>query len=119
MGFTAVHTWAHAFAQGRLVATGGGGYEWVDVVPRAWTHLVAEVLGAPIDPTTEVPEEYRLFVQESMGRSGPSRMTDGQTPWPRALEQGWDPGDPVDAAIRAVRDAVYPHHGLDPDPEGW
>ena len=119
MGFAAVHTWAHAFAEGRLIATGGGGYEWVDVVPRAWTHLVAEVLGSPIDPSADVPEEYRMFVQEAMGRSGPARMTDGRTPWPRSLLQGWNPGDPVDAAIGAVRDAVYPHHGLDPDPEGW
>lgn len=119
MGFAAVHAWAHAFVGGRLVATGGGGYEWVDVVPRAWTHLVAEVLGAPIDPHTDVPEEYRLFVQEAMGRTGPARMTDGLTPWPRSLQQGWDPSDPVDAAILATRQAVFGFHGLDPDPEGW
>ena len=28
------------------VALGGGGYEWVDVVPRAWSHLIGEVVGA-------------------------------------------------------------------------
>ena len=119
LGFTAVHSWAHAFAHGRLVATGGGGYEWVDVVPRAWTHLVAQVSGQPIDPESDVPEEYREFVHEAMGRSGPFRMTDGQTPWPRPLLQGWDPQDPVDAAILATRESVFGFYGLEPDPEGW
>ena len=32
----------------------GGGYEWVDVVPRAWTHLTAIACGAPIEPETPV-----------------------------------------------------------------
>jgi acetoin utilization protein AcuC len=119
LGFTAVHSWAHAFAHGRLVATGGGGYEWVDVVPRAWTHLVAETSGHSIDPESDVPPEYREYVHEAMGRSGPFRMTDGCTPWSRPLAQGWDPSDAVDAAILATREAVFALHGLDPDPEGW
>jgi len=119
MGFEAVHSWTHAFAGGRLVATGGGGYEWVDVVPRAWTHLVAEVSGQPIDPQTDIPDDYRAFVERAMGRAGPGRMTDGQTPWPRPLVQGWDPHDPVDAAILATRESVFGFHGLEPDPEGW
>ncbi|HEV8025266.1 MAG TPA: acetoin utilization protein AcuC [Candidatus Nanopelagicales bacterium] len=119
MGFESVHRWAHAFAGGRLVAAGGGGYEWVDVVPRAWTHLVAEISGRAIEPHTEVPEEYQAFVQRAMGRIGPARMTDGQTPWPRPLVQGWDPHDPVDAAILSTRESVFGFHGLDPDPEGW
>ena len=42
MAFEALHRWAHRYAGGRWVALGGGGYEWVDVVPRAWTHLIAE-----------------------------------------------------------------------------
>lgn len=119
MGFTAVHRWAHQFADGRLVATGGGGYEWVDVVPRAWTLLVAETQGRPIPAETYLPAGFGEFVQASLGRIAPLRMTDGATPWPRDLVQGWDPNDPVDAAIRATREAVFPLHGLDPNPEGW
>lgn len=117
-GFRAVHRWAHEFANGRLVAVGGGGYEWVDVVPRAWAHLVAEISGQPLDPQTPVPEEFHAYVREALGRAGPLRMTDGQTPWARPLAQGWNPGDPVDAAILATREAVFGLHGLDPDP-GW
>ena len=119
MGFTAVHRWAHQFADGRLVATGGGGYEWVDVVPRAWTLLVSETQGRPIPAQTYLPAGFGEFVQASLGRIAPLRMTDGATPWPRDLVQGWNPDDPVDAAIRATREAVFPLHGLDPNPEGW
>lgn len=119
MGFTAVHRWAHQFADGRLVATGGGGYEWVDVVPRAWTLLVSETQGRPIPAQTYLPAGFGEFVQASLGRIAPLRMTDGATPWPRDLVQGWNPDDPVDAAIHATREAVFPLHGLDPNPEGW
>src|SRR5919202_3210911 len=39
--YAALHDLAHEFAGGRWRALGGGGYEVVDVVPRAWAHLVA------------------------------------------------------------------------------
>lgn len=120
MGFAAAHRWAHEFADGRFVAVGGGGYEWVDVVPRAWTHLVAEIAGRPIDPLSLLPAGFAGYVAERLGRIAPTRMTDGATPWPRPLTQGWNPsGDAVDAAIAATRDAVFPSFGLDPDPDGW
>ena len=40
--YLALHDLAHEVAGGRWVATGGGGYALVDVVPRAWTHLLAD-----------------------------------------------------------------------------
>ena len=48
--YLALHDLAHEVAGGRWVATGGGGYALVDVVPRAWTHLLAAVSGPPLDP---------------------------------------------------------------------
>ena len=117
-GFSAVHRWAHDFVGGRLVATGGGGYEWVDVVPRAWTHLVAEVSGQSIDPNSGVPEAYAAYVQGAVGRHGPGRMTDGSDPEIAPLAQGWSLEDPVDAAIAETRRAVFPARGLDPQPSG-
>lgn len=119
MAFEALHRWAHRHAGGQWIALGGGGYEWVDVVPRAWTHLIAEALGAPILPTTDVPTGFHEFVLESMGRQAPGRMTDGRDPWPRPIEQGFDHDDPVDAAILATREAVFPHHGLEAEPALW
>ncbi|MFN2389994.1 MAG: acetoin utilization protein AcuC [Actinomycetota bacterium] len=42
-----LHEAAHAWCSGRLVATGGGGYQFDTVVPRAWTIHFAEMCGAP------------------------------------------------------------------------
>jgi acetoin utilization protein AcuC len=36
-----LHRLAHEVCDGRWIATGGGGYELVRVVPRTWTHLLA------------------------------------------------------------------------------
>lgn len=119
LAFAALHRWAHRYAGGRWVAVGGGGYEWVDVVPRAWTHLVAEMLGSPVAPETAVPAGVHDYVMATLGRQAPGRMTDGREPWPRPIEQGFDPDDPVDAAILAAREAVFPHLGLQPDPDLW
>lgn len=38
-----VHALAHQTAHGRWVATGGGGYDWVRVVPRSWAIIWAEM----------------------------------------------------------------------------
>ena len=119
MSYEAIHRWAHRYCDGRWIAVGGGGYEWVNVVPRAWTHLIAEAAGAPIAPETETPEAFRAFVSESLGRPGPAHMTDGRHPWPKPFDQGFDPGDPVDAAILATRSAVFPLLGLVADPDPW
>jgi len=43
-----LHALAHEAAAGRWVATGGGGYQWARVVPRAWTTYFAEMAGAEI-----------------------------------------------------------------------
>ena len=45
--YLALHDLAHEVASGRWVAFGGGGYAVVDVVPRAWTHLLSAVVGHP------------------------------------------------------------------------
>ena len=45
--YLALHELAHEVADGRWVVTGGGGYSVVDVVPRAWTHLLAIVARRP------------------------------------------------------------------------
>jgi acetoin utilization protein AcuC len=95
------------------VATGGGGYAVVDVVPRAWTHLLAIVGGRPLDPATPTPEAWRAHVQRLLGRSAPLRMTDGRTPAYRDWVTGYDPAVWLDRAIASTREAVFPLHGLD------
>ncbi|GAA3124132.1 acetoin utilization protein AcuC [Nonomuraea salmonea] len=114
--YEALHRLAHETAGGRWIATGGGGYELVQVVPRVWTHLMAELAGHPIDPATPTPEEWRRFVRERTGETPPLTMTDGRHPEFSDLSGGYDPADPIDRAVMATRQAVFPLHGLDPMP---
>ena len=114
--YLALHDLAHEVCDGRWVVTGGGGYAVVDVVPRAWTHLLSIVGGAPLDPATETPAGWRAHVQQLLGRTGPFRMTDGRSPAYRDWSQGYDPSVWLDRAINATRDAVFPLNGLDPTP---
>jgi acetoin utilization protein AcuC len=109
-----LHRLSHEVCDGRWVATGGGGYEVVDVVPRAWAHLVAIAAHAPVAPSTELPPDWLEHVRMRFGRQGPARMTDGRDPWWRSWEVGYDPEDAVDRAVMATRKAVFPLHGLDP-----
>ena len=53
--YLALHELAHEVCDGKWVITGGGGYALVEVVPRAWTHLLAIVAGTPLEPATETP----------------------------------------------------------------
>lgn len=119
MSYELVHRWAHLYADGKWLAVGGGGYACPEVVPRAWTHLIAEVTGHPVDPASLVPEAYRTFVESVLDRPSPERMTDGQTPWARPFELGFDPENSVDQAILATRKAVFPFWGLLTEPVDW
>ncbi|MDT0309649.1 acetoin utilization protein AcuC [Streptomyces sp. DSM 44917] len=110
----ACHAWAHEHASGRWLPLGGGGYAVVDVVPRLWTHLVGIAAHAPVAPSEEVPEEWRRFVHTLTQRPGPHRMTDGRVPRWQDWAAGYDPGNAVDQAILATRQAVYPLRGLLP-----
>ena len=108
----ALHALAHELCGGRWVALGGGGYEPVQVVPRAWTHLIAEVAGTHVEGAT--PNDWRALATELGHEPGPTSLTDGVsadwTPW----EGGPGDGSPLDRAVLATRDEVFPHLGLDP-----
>ncbi|MGZ6792184.1 MAG: acetoin utilization protein AcuC [Mycobacteriales bacterium] len=124
---SALHALAHELCGGRWVALGGGGYEPVQVVPRAWTHLIAEAAHTRVDGAT--PNDWRDEAHRRGGELAPTSLTDGAsaawTPWePAGLTGGLDaPVDgpaerlsaAVDAAVAATRDAAFPHLGLDPD----
>jgi acetoin utilization protein AcuC len=112
--YLALRALADEVCDGRWVATGGGGYALVEVVPRAWTHLLAVATGDPLDPGTPTPPGWRrLAAERRPGCEVPRNMSDGEAP---AAER-WEPGttpDPVDKAVMATRAAVFPLHGLDP-----
>ncbi len=112
----ALHELAHEVCDGKWVVTGGGGYAIVDVVPRAWSHLLAIVGGMPLDPHTPTPEGWRDHVRTMLGRVAPFRLTDGRTPVYRDWSGGYDPATWLDRAIHATREATFPLNGLDHQP---
>jgi acetoin utilization protein AcuC len=109
--YARLHELAHEVSGGRWLATGGGGYALVEVVPRSWTHLLAELTGEPLDPGLDTTADWQAHVG-SLGGSAPLRMTDGAD----AAFEPWGTGgaDAVDEAIRATRAATFAAHGLDP-----
>ena len=109
-----MHELAHEVCDGAWLATGGGGYEIIDVVPRSWAHLVAIAAHRPVATSEPVPPAWLQHVERTFGRHAPPRMGDGRQTWWRSWEVGHDPDDPVDRAVMATRKAVFPLHGLDP-----
>jgi acetoin utilization protein AcuC len=112
--YRVLHDLAHEVCDGRWVALGGGGYGLVRCVPRAWTHLIAEAAGRPLDPATEIPQSWRDdVVRRGLRARPPTHMTEGGwtgfTPWDPFTESR------VDRAVMRTRRAVFPFFGLDPD----
>ncbi|MDA3023637.1 MAG: acetoin utilization protein AcuC [Actinomycetota bacterium] len=103
-----LHALAHEAAEGRWVATGGGGYQLVSVVPRAWTLAFAEMTGAPLP--TETPMTWRELVVARTGQA-PPRDFDDAVP---LID------DDVKAharrmaaeSVATVRGLVFPRHGV-------
>ncbi len=69
-----LHELAHEIAGGRWLALGGGGYELLRVVPRAWTLVWAEMRQTPAGEAAEVPAAFLALHQPP-----------GQPPLPRLL----------------------------------
>jgi acetoin utilization protein AcuC len=112
--YALLHRLAHELCDGRWLLLGGGGYGLTRCVPRAWTHLLAEAAGHPLDPATEIPASWPEAAR-GRGVTGdlPDRMTEGGD----LSYQPWQPtdDDPVGRAVRATRRASFPLAGLDPD----
>jgi len=111
---------AAELCDGRWVATGGGGYDLLDVVPRTWTHVVAVAAGHALDAATPLPAAW-LAEREAIGpgiadddERAATTMGDGMDPAFRPFRDGHDPADPIDRAILDVRAAAFPWFGLDP-----
>jgi acetoin utilization protein AcuC len=98
-----LHQLAHRAAGGRWVATGGGGYQWARVVPRAWTIYFAEMAEA------SVPEELPPAWIERAEREGaggvPRRLYE-----PPYVPRGG--GADVAEVVQEVKRTIFPFHGL-------
>jgi acetoin utilization protein AcuC len=97
-----LHALAHDAAEGRWVATGGGGYQWARVVPRAWTISFAEMAGAAVPD--ELPQEWIEMAEREAGHGVPTTLS--EPPLPR------DRREAVRKVVEAVRGTVFPRHGL-------
>ena len=91
---------AHEAAGGRWVATGGGGYQWARVVPRAWTIYFAEMAGAELPD--ELPEGWIEQAEFELRAEVPITFS----------EPALGPGDGDDGA-REVAAAVRALAGLE------
>lgn len=142
---TWMHDLAHELCDGRWVALGGGGYAVTDVVPIAWSHLIALAAHAPIPAHTPVPERWRARVERDFGVAAPICMTEGESDElpvglgtlavlnedpdgvrdPCAVPdgadrhtswlRGYDPAHEVDRAIQSTRAASFPLLGVHHD----
>ena len=95
-----LHALAHAAAGGRWVATGGGGYQWARVVPRAWTIAFADMAAA--DLPDELPEDWIERAERQLRGEVPATFS----------EPALGPGDGDDGA-REVAAAVRTLVGLE------
>ncbi len=108
----ALHELAHEVSAGRWLVTGGGGYALTSVVPRTWTHLLAVAGGAPLEPGTTIPEEWRRYVGKVTGQRAPTLMTDGRPASYVDWAEGYNPDDWVDQHVAQARQEIFPLHGI-------
>nr|WP_211244605.1 acetoin utilization protein AcuC [Actinospica robiniae] len=112
-----LHGLAHRHAGGRWLLLGGGGYALVQVVPRIWASALAEAAHRPVPAETPTPVGWRGYVARRTGDAhAPEFIGDDAEIGFRRWLEGYDPANEVDRAIMATRKAVFPEHGLDPQP---
>ncbi|MBI3964722.1 MAG: acetoin utilization protein AcuC [Chloroflexi bacterium] len=84
-----IHELAHRLAQGRWVALGGGGYDWIRVVPRNWAILWAEMTGQELPET--IPRDWSARWATTASRYHlsplPERFLDDPHAWPPFLRR--------------------------------
>jgi len=99
----ALHDLAHRAAGGKWVATGGGGYQWARVVPRAWTIYFAEMAG--ISVPDELPETWIEEAERQARSEVPSTLS--EPPAPRSGD-----AEGVARVIDDVKGRIFPFHNL-------
>ena len=71
-----LHALAHEAAGGKWVATGGGGYQWARVVPRAWTTYFAEMCDALDDLPDALPDSWVREAERRLGDAVPASLSE-------------------------------------------
>ena len=97
-----LHDLAHRCAGGRWLATGGGGYQWASVVPRAWTIYFAEMAG--VEPPDALPAAWVERARREGGGDIPARLSE-----PALAHSPADTSE-VERVIDDVRSRIFPIH---------
>ena len=97
-----LHDLAHRAAGGRWVATGGGGYQWARVVPRAWTIYFAEMAGVSVPD--EIPAAWLAGARAEAGHELPARLSE-----PPARPSPVEPAE-ITRIVNRVKAKVFPFH---------
>ncbi|HSK25045.1 MAG TPA: acetoin utilization protein AcuC [Egicoccus sp.] len=103
-----LHELAHDVCDGRWVAFGGGGYQVVDVVPRAWTLAFAEMVGR--HPPIDTPMQWQELAYARTGRTPPRSFTDDPAHIAEELRE--HARRAAAESVDAVRRLVMPLHGI-------
>ncbi len=104
-----LHQLAHETAGGRWVATGGGGYQLVQVVPRAWTTYFAEMSGFRLPDL--VPARWREVARRRVPGDPPRTFRD--EPATIDAQTRTRVEEVARRSVEAVRELVFPYHRLD------
>lgn len=99
-----LHALAHDAAGGRWLATGGGGYQWAEVVPRAWTAYFAEMCGVPLGAA--LPATFVAHADALAGHPTPATLIEDEPPATQPELAA------VDTVVTAVQERIFPAHGL-------
>jgi acetoin utilization protein AcuC len=100
-----LHALAHEVTGGRWLATGGGGYRWATVVPRAWTLAFAEMCDAELPDA--LPESWIEQVEFDIRGEVPATFSE-----PRLEPDGLD--ERTERTIDEVKRTCFPFFGLRP-----
>ncbi len=100
-----LHALAHEVTDGRWVATGGGGYQWARVVPRAWTLYFGEMCDAELPDA--LPGSWIETVEREIGGPVPDTFSE-----PPPERDRLDPS--TEETIELVRRTCFPFFGLEP-----
>jgi acetoin utilization protein AcuC len=103
-----LHDLAHTVTKGRWLATGGGGYQWATVVPRAWCSYLAEMLGSRLPE--RLPDAYLIEASERFGATLDPQTADEVVALRSEHRQRVE--SQVARAIEMVRGNLFPLHGL-------
>ena len=99
-----LHELAHTAAGGRWVATGGGGYRWAAVVPRAWTLYFGEMAGVELPDA--LPQAWLERAEREAGEPVPRLLSEPGVRTSRADDET------ILRSIEATKRAIFPFHRL-------